>query len=48
MSSPPCKEERKTDSLEDTGKSTNSNGIERTLLSEDLCDELSELLAFVT
>jgi hypothetical protein len=40
VGSPPCKEERKADGLKDTSKSTNSNGIKRTLLSEDLSDEL--------
>jgi hypothetical protein len=38
----PCEEERKTDSLKDAGKSTYSNGIKRTLLSNDLGDELEE------
>ena len=40
VGSPPCQEQGKTNSLEDTGKSTNGNGIKRSLLSEDLCDEL--------
>ena len=40
VGSPPCQEQGKTNSLEDTGKSTNGNGIKRSLLSEDLSDEL--------
>jgi hypothetical protein len=47
VSSPPGKEQRQTDSLKDTGESTNSNGIERSLLSDDLGDELFKQLAHI-
>jgi len=39
VSSPPCEEEGESDGLEDTGKSTNSDGVKRALLGEDLGDE---------
>lgn len=38
--SPPGHDQAEADSLEDTGKGANGNGIKRALLSEDLGDEL--------
>lgn len=40
MGSPVCKEQTETDCLEDAGKSSHSYSVERTLLGEDLRDEL--------
>ena len=40
MGSPVCKEQAETDGLEDTGKGAHCNSVERTLLGEDLRDEL--------
>lgn len=39
-SSPPGEEQAESDSLEHPGHSANGNGIKRTLLGEDLADEL--------
>jgi hypothetical protein len=41
---PVCEEQAKTNGLEDAGKSTNSDGINGTLLGDDLCDELVMLV----
>jgi hypothetical protein len=40
VGSPPGEEKGETDSLEDTGNSTDGDGVERSLLSEDLGNEL--------
>lgn len=40
--SPPPEHQAEADRLEDTGKSTDSNCVQRTPLSEDLGDELDE------
>ena len=40
MGSPPSEEQTETDGLEDASESTNSDGVKRALLSEDLRDEL--------
>ena len=40
MGSPPGEEQTETDGLKDAGESTNGDGIKRTLLSENLRDEL--------
>lgn len=40
MGSPPSEEQTETYGLEDAGESTNGDGIERALFSEDLRDEL--------
>ena len=40
MGSPVGEEQAETDSLEDTGKGSHCNSIKRTLLGEDLRDEL--------
>ncbi len=37
---PPGHEHGETDSLEDAGKSADSNGVERAFFGEDLCNEL--------
>lgn len=39
-SSPPGQEQAESDGLEDSGYRANGNGIKRTLLGEDLADEL--------
>lgn len=44
-SAPVGEEERETDSLEDTSDGADSNGVKRTLLSDDLGDELIHSLA---
>jgi hypothetical protein len=38
--SPVCEEQAEADGLEDTGNGTDSNGVKRTLLGEDLGDDL--------
>lgn len=38
--SPVCKDQAETDGLEDTSKGSHCNGVERTLLSEYLRNEL--------
>lgn len=40
MGSPVGKEQAETDGLEDTGKGSHCNSVERTFLREDLRDEL--------
>lgn len=40
VGSPPGEEKGKTNSLEDTGNSTDGDGVKRSLLSEDLSNEL--------
>lgn len=42
---PPGHEHAEADGLEDAGKSTNGDGVERALLGEDLGDELDISLA---
>ena len=42
MSSPVGKEQAQTNSLKDTGKGSHCDSVERTLLGEDLRDELHD------
>lgn len=39
---PVGEEDAEADSLEDAGKSTDGDGVEGTLLSDDLCNELGK------
>ena len=45
VGSPPGEEKGETDSLKDTGNSSDGNGVDWSLLSEDLSNELFGLLA---